>query len=89
MGSDGARHKSYRIVVRGELGDRFAFLFQGMQVEQVEGTTVLTGTVVDQAHLLGLLEQAQELGLDLVSVEPADQPTSGVPMTSDPRTRPE
>ena len=86
MGSDVAGHKSYRIVIRGELGDRFGFLFEGMQMEQVEGTTVLTGTVVDQAHLLGLIQQAQELGAELVSVEPADKPTTDVPMTSDPRT---
>ena len=39
---------TYRIVVRGEIDDRFAFLFNGMRMERVEGTTVLTGTVVDQ-----------------------------------------
>ena len=45
---------TYRIVVRGELDDRFAFLFNGMRMERVAGTTVLTGTVVDQAQLHGL-----------------------------------
>ena len=79
MGSGAARLNRYRIVVRGEVGDRFAFLFEGMQMEQVDGTTVLTGTVVDQAHLLGLIQQAQELGLEVVSVEPADQPSSDAP----------
>ena len=34
------------------------------------GTTVLTGNVVDQSHLYGLLERIEELGIDLVSVEP-------------------
>jgi hypothetical protein len=66
---------TYRLVLRGELSDRFRFLFEGMEMERLVGTTVLTGTVVDQAHLLGLIEQAQELGIDLVSVEPVDQGT--------------
>jgi len=60
---------SYRLVFRGELGDRFAFLFEGMQMERVEGTTILTGDIVDQAHLSGVMEQVQELGLELVSLE--------------------
>jgi hypothetical protein len=69
--------QSYRIVFRGELGDRFAFLFEGMQMERLEGTTVLTGNVVDQAHLASLLDQIQELGLELVSVEPTGQAAGG------------
>jgi hypothetical protein len=67
----------YRLVVRGELDDRFSSVFDGMQIERVAGTTVLTGTVVDQSHLYGLLERIQELGIHLVSVEPhVDAPPS-------------
>ena len=57
---------TYRIVVRGEIDDRFAFLFNGMRMERVEGTTVLTGTVVDQAQLHGYIDRLAELGLDLL-----------------------
>ena len=60
----------YRLVVRGELDDRFASAFEGMQLERVAGTTVLTGYVVDQSHLHGLLDRISEFGIDLVSVEP-------------------
>ena len=60
---------TYRIVVRGEIDDRFAFLFNGMRMERVEGTTVLTGTVVDQAQLHGYIERLAELGLDLIGIE--------------------
>ena len=60
---------SYRIVVRGELDSRFAYLFGKMRMERVEGTTVLTGSVVDQAQLHGFLEHFEELGLELVTVE--------------------
>ena len=59
----------YRIVVRGELGERFAYLFNGMRMERLEGTTVLTGTVLDQAQLHGYIERVEELGLELVTVE--------------------
>jgi hypothetical protein len=59
----------YRIVARGELGERFAYLFTGMHMERSEGTTVLTGIVRDQAQLHGTIERIQELGLDLLSVE--------------------
>lgn len=67
--------RRYRLVLRGELGEPFGFLFEGMQMERVAGTTVLTGTVIDQTHLHGLLERVQELGLELVSVGPADERT--------------
>ena len=63
------RGARYRIVVRGELDDRFAYLFNGMQMERVEGTTVLTGSVVDQAQLHGYIERFEELGLELLIVE--------------------
>ena len=72
MGSDRARGRRYRLVVRGELGEPFGFLFEGMRMDRVSGTTVLTGNVIDQAHLHGLLQRIQELGLELVSIDPAD-----------------
>jgi len=41
-----------------------------MQLQRLAGMTVLTGQVTDQAHLFGLIEQIQELGVELVSVNP-------------------
>jgi hypothetical protein len=73
MDSDRARGRRYRLVLRGELGEPFGFLFEGMQMNRVAGTTVLTGTVIDQAHLHGLMGRIQELGLELVSIGPADE----------------
>ena len=64
----------YRIVVRGELDDRFAFLFNGMRMERIEGTTVLRGPVLDQAQLHGFIERIEELGLELLSLEQVVQP---------------
>jgi hypothetical protein len=38
-------------------------------MERVEGTTVLTGRVIDQAHLHGCIARLEELGLELLSIE--------------------
>ena len=62
MESNWTQGRRYRLVLRGELGDPFGFLFEGMQLQRLAGTTVLTGQVADQAHLLGLIEQIQEPG---------------------------
>lgn len=67
--SDAIQHASYRLVIRGELGDKFASLFQGLQIERLEGRTIVTGKVGDQAQLIGLIQRAQEIGLELISVE--------------------
>ena len=74
MDSNWVQGGRYRLVLRGELGDSFGFLFEGMRLQRLAGMTVLTGRVTDQAHLLGLIEQIQELGVELVSVNP-DQGT--------------
>jgi len=73
MSNDGARGATYRLVLRGELGDDFAFLFDGMQMSQDVGITVLTGLITDQARLAGLIDRIQELGLELVSITSIEQ----------------
>jgi hypothetical protein len=57
----------YRLVIEGELDDRFAGAFKGMALERQAGTTVLTGPVRDQADLQGLLQRVARLGLTLLS----------------------
>lgn len=66
---NGARSATYTLVVRGELDARFAFLFNGMEMERIAGTTVLRGRVIDQAQLHGFIERIEELGLELLAVE--------------------
>ncbi len=68
-----ARGSQYELVIRGELGERFGLLFEGMRLERDRGTTVITGPVLDQAQLHGLIERVQELGLELVSVNPTGE----------------
>jgi hypothetical protein len=43
-------------------------VFEGMALEAEAGQTTITGPVVDQAHLHGLLDRVRDLGLELVSV---------------------
>ena len=59
----------YRIVVRSELGDAYAVAFEGMEMEMKGGVTVLTGKIIDQPQLFGILDRVNGLGLELLSVE--------------------
>ncbi|HYQ85038.1 MAG TPA: hypothetical protein VEP28_13665 [Rubrobacter sp.] len=71
-------NKAYRIVVRAEIGERFAAAFEGMEVKTAEGRTLITGEVIDQSHLHGILDRINALGLVLVSVQPVpEEPPEG------------
>ena len=64
----------YRIVVRGELSRRYGPAFEGMTLSPDAGQTAITGPVVDQAQLHGLLDRVGDLGLELVSVNAIPEP---------------
>ena len=68
-GNFAVKGSDYGLVVRGELDQRFAYLFNGMGMKRREGMTVMEGHVRDQAQLHGLIERTQCLGLELISVE--------------------
>ena len=53
----------YRVVVEGELGPRYASAFDGMTVSARNGTTEITGPIIDSAHLQGLLDRIAGVGL--------------------------
>ncbi|HXT37216.1 MAG TPA: hypothetical protein VN837_16705 [Chloroflexota bacterium] len=65
----------YEIRVKGHLDDRWAGRFAGLTLSREDnGDTLLTGPVIDQAALHGLLRKVRDLGLPLLSVrhvEPA------------------
>ena len=71
-----AHRRQYEVVLRGEIGDHYALLFDGMALTRIAGTTVLSGRVVDQAHLHGVIARVQELGIELVSVNPVNEQRS-------------
>lgn len=59
----------YEIRLKGHLDERWADRFGGMTVTLAEnGETLLTGPVIDQAALYGLLRKVRDLGLALLSV---------------------
>ena len=66
----------YRIVVRGELSQRYAVAFEGMEMEVKSGQTILTGEIKDEPHLHGILDRIGALGLRLLSVESFPTETS-------------
>ncbi len=59
----------YQIRIKGHLGPRWTDWFEGLAITLEEnGETLLTGPVVDQAALYGLLRKVRDLGLPLISV---------------------
>jgi hypothetical protein len=59
----------YQIRLMGHLGTRWAAWFEGMTLShERDGSTILSGQVVDQAALHGLLRKVRDTGLPLVSV---------------------
>lgn len=61
---------TYRIVIDGELSDRFVATFGEMRLARRAGETWLTGEIADQAQLQGLITRVADLGLSLLSVAP-------------------
>jgi hypothetical protein len=69
--------RDYRVVVDGELSDDIGRAFEGMSLSRENGTTVLVGTMRDQAQLQALLQRISDLGLTLLSVRTLeDDPSS-------------
>jgi hypothetical protein len=61
----------YQIRIKDHLGSQWTDWFDGLTITLEEnGDTLLTGPVVDQAALHGLLKKVRDLGLTLVSVSP-------------------
>ena len=59
----------YEIRLKGHLDERWADRFEGLSfTHDSDGTTILSGSVVDQAALYGLLRKVRDLGLPLLSV---------------------
>lgn len=59
----------YQIRIKGHLGCQWADRFEGLSITQEDtGNTLLTGPVVDQAALHGILKKIRDLGMPLLSV---------------------
>ena len=59
----------YEIKIEGHLGTQWTDWFEGLTITlQENGATLLTGPVVDQAALYGLLKKVRDLGMPLLLV---------------------
>ncbi len=72
----------YQIRIKGHLGSQWTDWFGGLTITlEDNGDTLLTGPVVDQAALHGLLKKVRDLGMPLLSVncvQPGQADTSAV-----------
>ena len=63
----------YEIRVEGHLTERWAAWFDGLSITSADdGTTVIRGTVIDQAALHGLLQRLRDIGIPLISLTPVE-----------------
>jgi len=60
--------QAYQIRVGGRLGQTIRSAFPALEARLEDGDTVLTGVLVDQAALYGVLAEAEALGLELIEV---------------------
>ena len=67
--TDPSQAMVYQIRLKGHLGGQWTDWFGGLTITLEEnGDTLLTGPVVDQAALFGLLKKVRDLGMPLLSV---------------------
>lgn len=64
-----SRPTIYRIKIQGQLDSQWADWFEGLTITlEEDGNTLLTGPVIDQAALHGLLKKIRDLGIPLISI---------------------
>jgi hypothetical protein len=67
--SEKAQPMMYQIRIKGHLGRHWTDWFDGLNITALDnGDTLLTGPVVDQAALHGVLKKVRDLGMPLLSV---------------------
>ena len=70
----------YQIRIKGHLDKQWTDWFEGMTIAlQDNGETLLTGPVIDQSALHGLIKKVRDLGMILISVQRVENPPPVVP----------
>jgi hypothetical protein len=66
---DTGQPRIYQIRIKGHLGTHWLAWFEGLAITlEEDGNTLLTGPVVDQSALHGILKKVRDLGMPLLSV---------------------
>jgi hypothetical protein len=69
----------YQIMIKGHLSRQWEDWFGGLTITLEDtGETLLTGPVVDQAALHGLLKKVRDLGMPLLSINCIDSRPANV-----------
>jgi hypothetical protein len=65
--------KIFQIRIRGHLSQQWTDWFEGLTITlEEDGNTLVSGPVVDQSALHGILKKIRDLGMPLLSVNPVD-----------------
>lgn len=80
--NDASQPMVYQIRIEGHLGQQWTERFDGLTITlQENGDTLISGPVIDQAALHGLLRKVRDLGVTLISVNfvgaGAQEPSEG------------
>ena len=59
----------YEIRVDSVLDGRWSQWFEGLQIENQGGETILSGTLPDQSALHGILDKVRDLGLSIITLQ--------------------
>ena len=66
---DSGQPMVYQIRIKGRLSRKWADWFEGLDITDLDnGETLLSGPVVDQAALYGVLRKVRDVGMPLLSV---------------------
>ena len=73
LGNDPDRPKVFQIRIQGHLSQQWSAWFDGLTITlEEDGSTLLSGSVVDQSALHGILRKIRDLGMPLLSVNFVD-----------------
>jgi hypothetical protein len=73
----------YQFRIKGHLGQKWMNWFEGLTVTlEKDGNTLLSGTVVDQAALHGLLKKIRDLGMPLLAVNQVEPKQEAMKITT-------
>jgi len=70
---DANQQTVYQFKLKGHLGQQWMNWFEGLTVTlEEDGNTLLSGPVIDQSALHGILKKIRDLGMPLLSMNPID-----------------